>query len=660
MLSKNQTDILSHLIDRGKEVSSRDIQRTCLLSRKTLTQEIRYINDVLRDRGVKITGAQGIGYSIKILDEEKYRIFLEEFLSVRQRSQYLNIEKNFLAYEIMIDLVLAGDYITVDDLAEKYYYSRGTVLKAVKTAKNYLGKFNCPLVSKPNYGMKIEASEWSKRLCILFLDRIATQMGIAVTGFDNPLRTVLDREKYNFNEIKLDLSNVLRKHKVNLPYSDFILICLYIIISGERSAFYEDLRFDRDCSACHSACQREFFLRLQDSVYYRIARDAAERFRVKNIIIRENDILAMTILFNGYASRESFKKCDDPLLETCKKDIDEFLEYAYKLYDGLNTLIDSIFLKEFVCFLVGMKNRILFNLPNVNESIHFAKKDGTFLLDICRDFGVFYEKKYKIKLPETELISMYFVFSSSQIRHNRGEKQYKVAVVSALGIHFARNIGERLINYLKDEISEIKAMEYTHSTADNLGGFDFIITDIEPKRYNFTSVPIIRLDFFRFPKKSQMLFNYLSMIMTMNLEDLIKDDCLIRNMGFKDKDGVFEYIAKNYVDKRYFRSFVAECTADNSLISNERRNRIAIVTVSPEYFSKKEILFFFNDSAFQWDQEEVQMIILFTRKNRKIWENKEINKILACLLESEINIAEKLSKMDAFSIIKLIAGHYYG
>jgi len=100
--------------------------------------------------------------TLNILDEDKfykhlYRANMYDFNDYKCRIAYLFYE-----------LIDKGIYVNILDLCDYMNVSRGTVNNDLKKAKNILKKYGAEIVGVPNKGIKLNGSEFSKRLILIY------------------------------------------------------------------------------------------------------------------------------------------------------------------------------------------------------------------------------------------------------------------------------------------------------------------------------------------------------------------------------------------------------------------------------------------------------------------------------------------------------------
>src|SRR5699024_5167167 len=129
--------------------------------------EISNLRKMIDKDKIEIASKPGYGYSIIIHDDEYYD-------EVTNQVQEKNIKKiqdfskdsfNRITY-IIQELLIAEGYIKIDQLAEELFVSRSTLENDINEVRIQLEKYHIEVFSKPNYGLKINYSEFDLRRCI--------------------------------------------------------------------------------------------------------------------------------------------------------------------------------------------------------------------------------------------------------------------------------------------------------------------------------------------------------------------------------------------------------------------------------------------------------------------------------------------------------------
>ncbi len=133
-LTKREMEILLLLLRERDWVTGEEISQRLNISRKTVRQEIRMIEEVLGAEGGLCAG-QKRGYRIEGLSEEQLQQVL---LKLEENEEHRNMKDRTSV--LALCLLFQRDYVTMDRLAELFFLSKSTVFSEVKTLKRWMGR----------------------------------------------------------------------------------------------------------------------------------------------------------------------------------------------------------------------------------------------------------------------------------------------------------------------------------------------------------------------------------------------------------------------------------------------------------------------------------------------------------------------------------------
>ena len=171
MISELGNKILAYLRVQDEPVSGKKISDFCQVSLHTVSNEMITLNDELQDHGMLIRSYISKGYSLEITDHAKATAFTMNYYRKMKRYSYLDIDRNAKAYFIVRFLLTYPKSISTDQLAERMYVSKSTILREIPRIQTFLAEFQLRLNTRRNYGLEIEGDEWNKRMCLLHLEK---------------------------------------------------------------------------------------------------------------------------------------------------------------------------------------------------------------------------------------------------------------------------------------------------------------------------------------------------------------------------------------------------------------------------------------------------------------------------------------------------------
>lgn len=149
-------------------ISRNDLCQKLNVSDRTISSDIKELNVVGKCNGFAIKTIRKKGYLLQITNQERLDSYLNQETSgnilltdVRQR--LLNLE---------IILLLAGDFITLKDLAQRFHISVSTVKDDLKRTNQFFKEKHLKVVGKPHYGIYVNGKESNKRQAIIDLFRM--------------------------------------------------------------------------------------------------------------------------------------------------------------------------------------------------------------------------------------------------------------------------------------------------------------------------------------------------------------------------------------------------------------------------------------------------------------------------------------------------------
>ena len=167
MFSRRQEQIIYYLL---KEVNIADMDALCTMfaiSERTLRKDISEINLQLSKQGMEIVYVRKRGYCIKeadrkpiksiLLENEKYSIYQPE--TNEERELY-----------IFFLLLWETDYVSLEQIAQEIYMSKGTVYKDVQKVREVLKQvFGLSLEVSKTKGFRLHTTEMKKREIISYI-----------------------------------------------------------------------------------------------------------------------------------------------------------------------------------------------------------------------------------------------------------------------------------------------------------------------------------------------------------------------------------------------------------------------------------------------------------------------------------------------------------
>ena len=136
------------------------------VSTKTIRNYIKEWNDWFDGYGAQIRSKHGCGYFLDIADQEAFDSRLKQLTARTHTSGQVPSTSEERVEYLLNDLLSRRDYVTIDALSDILYISRKTISADLKEVEKILEAYSLKLAKRPNYGIRIEGTEFNRRLCI--------------------------------------------------------------------------------------------------------------------------------------------------------------------------------------------------------------------------------------------------------------------------------------------------------------------------------------------------------------------------------------------------------------------------------------------------------------------------------------------------------------
>ncbi|APG53227.1 TPA: transcription antiterminator [Providencia stuartii] len=181
------------------------------VSTRTIRSDINEINALIQNYSAHILYERGHGYRLKVDDEAL-------FAKLTQQNQVENSIPRTSKERVdalLLKLLMLSLPVKLDDIAEEWFISRGTLQQDMSVVREHLQKYQILLESIPHQGIRLNGSEWAIRACMTetLWRRFSQQINQDLSIFqpeclDNLDLTYIDKVLHNsMNRFDVRLSN---------------------------------------------------------------------------------------------------------------------------------------------------------------------------------------------------------------------------------------------------------------------------------------------------------------------------------------------------------------------------------------------------------------------------------------------------------------------
>ena len=245
-LSIRTKSIIRFLLETKEQyVTSNDLAVFCHVSVRTIKNDIKYINEILKHNGAEVSAELFTGYTLIVSDRYLFNQFLSDNSVLAGTSAVMKPVYPYERINYIIKKLLAIDYyVSIENLMDELYVSRSTITYDLKEVRNFFSEFNLEIRTKPNYGIILEGDEINKRLCIseyYFHNNVDT----GFLASDNAM-FVSSANKKEIASVGEILSSVIENNNISMTDASFQDMLIHIIISIRRYKFYNYVRIESE------------------------------------------------------------------------------------------------------------------------------------------------------------------------------------------------------------------------------------------------------------------------------------------------------------------------------------------------------------------------------------------------------------------------------
>lgn len=450
---------IMHLLCQGEYITAETMAQEVGVSVKTVRLRIKDLNHEGQLHGFCITSKPRFGYSLKIIDQEKFGKYMSED-GGRQSKIPGSLEERIdflLAY-----LICQKDYIKIDDLCQFLYISRTTLTESLKHVERLVKQYGIEIDRKPNFGLKMKASEYDFRRCIgdYFVRR----------NVFGEWQNRKNRELESLGDTVLSLMKEKEIHMTETGFETFIYH-VYVAVKRIRSGFPIDGVDEK--GLCLSREEWEFTDWLVEilSQRWQMEIDKKERDYIALYLAGKRTVNLEELSDSNFVINEEITRISEKILEVLFEEFNVDLRGDFHIRMLLNS------------HLVPFHIRIKYGISNTNQLLSDIKRNYGFPYAMASRIREVLEEEYQKSVSEDEAGYFATIFALA-LEEKKGDQRPKsnILIVCNSGKGSSRLLMAQYRQEFGDYLDHIYICDMV-----GLNRFDFTAVD-----YVFTTVPIRR------------------------------------------------------------------------------------------------------------------------------------------------------------------------
>lgn len=619
------------VLDRNNYASSERLADKLAIGGKTLRGRIGQINEVLPKSFAAIEMKRGVGYLLRVKDEQGFLDWKTRLLEEEKKEVPCTTEErvNYL----LLYFLCHREYIKKAELCELLFVSEKTISQELRKTEKVLRQYGIQIEKKAHYGMRSDGDEFAKRQCL---------MNFYTSG-------VLSDDSRDEAEQKRRIRNVVLEvvREEQLLFSEMSVHCLidyiYVSICRIRHGFViEDAKIrDIDAKLVDAAKQvinklwkMEFAHadREQEAVYLAVYLQGSRMYKsdlngTSNLIITE-DVIHL---------------------------VDEMLESIYEVYlvDMRNAFnLRMNLYKHLVC----MELRLQYGIEIKNPLLMEIKETYLFSYLLAQQACIFIAEKYNRNISDDEIayLAMLFELQKSQDEESVTVEKKKILLVCATGRTSSEFLMLTLMKKFGKDIEKIDLCSAYELEEWNLGGYDGIFTTIPIARS--VSIPVILIhDFLSQSELEQVREEFMDEDEWRVLEQFYKSKFFFTGITGSTKEEVLTELCRRTGEAYPLtEQFLPSVLCRGNLGGTDFGNLTAIPHPYERMLKENLVSVGILERPIQWTTNQVQLVILTAISQAVDEDVRRYFDITLKVISSEEMVNEILREQDFDTLCRVL------
>jgi lichenan operon transcriptional antiterminator len=625
--------IIKSLITKGV-LTLKELKHICNVSERTISKDLDSLESLVNHYKLVLVRKPKLGIWIDGKEVDKEKLFISININ---NAKMPNTPKERQDY-ILLKLILASNYITMQELCDEIYVSRGTIENDLEIIEGVLKKAGLALKKTTNKGIKINGDEKKLRVLIAdFFSKVTYVMPSKelINHLSTPRKNITE---YSFEKELFDL------------FSDLDLKSIEKLISeAEKSLGYQftDVAFTSLLIHLAIAIKRmrsnnevkltEVILNnLESTKEYEVAKSLAKSIEnIFNITLPKTEcgyiaihILGAKVQYNLLDKNEEFLKeleFHGDIENLCKSMI-----YKASQVLDLDFTEDMILIKGLSMHIRAAINRFLHDIPIKNPLLDNIKNSFIASFEAAVASSEVIKETYKVNVDENEIayIALHFEAARERMINDRSIKK-KVLLVCSSGIGTSQLAASKLKRVF-DNVEIIDVISSQNLKDKCLSGVDLIITTIP---LMITDVPVIRVNPLLLEEDIENIKSFMSKnnsVLSNKKNDieevmkLIDKDLILVRENFSSKEEVIRELSRIMVIKGYVEEDFNMSVLDREKIASTATGRIALPHGNMDKVRKSVIGICTLNKKIDWYESKVDFIIMLAIKKNDVLKMQNI------------------------------------
>lgn len=632
--------IMKHFINSEKEITSLYLSNKVGVTSRTVREDIKKINSILKNYKACIEPVRGKGYRLSYQNKNLFKSFINDYI-YEEKFAELNSPKIRLKYILNI-LLKSKDYIKMSELADELYISVSTLQNDMRQIRNILNKYSLTVENVPHKGIKVIGSELNKRYVVS--EYIFNRQKVMKTLHDESLNHLIEFKEKKTNEVWEAIIKVLKANNIILSDIAATNLFVHIIITYKRIK-----------KGYKVSLPKEKLKKLTKTKEFKVAKMLVSKIEeILDIDLPREETGYIAIHLIGTKLVDNSKNIENIIDENVKNIVKKMIISIDREFN-FGLINDKVLILELSLHLKPAINRHKYGMNIRNPFLEEIKAKYPLAFESAIIATKTLQKEIGILIDENEIAYIAIHIGAAMERNATNLNPKNVFIICASGAGSSQLIKLKIESEFKSLINVIGTGQYFNFNSIPIDNLDFVISTIPINRD--IGVPVVEVNTIIGQEDIKNIYAKLNQSLEI-IHKYIKPSQLILNYPGNNKEEVLEELVKtsntfDVLPKNYLKLVEQR----EKIASTAYGNFIAIPHPIKPSSNKTFLTIITLKRPIKWDYKNVKIIILLNIEKNIQDDIEQLYHILVSIV-TRPELVDELLKSNSYKEFVNILNKY--
>ncbi|WP_057915259.1 BglG family transcription antiterminator [Peribacillus muralis] len=466
MLNARMIVIIQELMKAETSVTSEYLAKFLDVTSRTIRNDIKELETIVLDFGGSIKSTRGIGYELIIDDDQLFRQLLQNITEKGNENEGVipTLPEDRVQY-ILKRLLLAGEYLKLDDIADELYISKSTLQNDLKEIKEIFHQYGITFNKRPNFGFKLVGDEFKLRMCMA--DHLFNSL--EPKGDFDPSNIPIFMEK-DLNKISRIILNEINKHQMALSDIGLNNLIIHLAIAYNRIKEKKYITF-YPMELADLKKQKKY--KVADEIVKALETELVISFPETEVAYITIHLLGTKMLTEFHMNDNNIHGIDHQIYQTVKKMLETIDNELHLKIENDQELFRALCLH-----LKPALHRLQYGINLTNPLLQDIKSKYPHAFQAAVIAGIVLKQELEMEINENEIGYLALHLGAAMENNKIGHQSKKCIIVCASGVGSARLLANKIKARFGASVDIVGTTEYYKLNQISMHSLDFIISTI--------------------------------------------------------------------------------------------------------------------------------------------------------------------------------------